>query len=179
MKKIKQTEEDLLYGTIIRTPTKRRLAGTPTPGKARKLTSRMCSSTPNTTLRSICSSPSLRPPLSSSKLCARTPARGRTPRGLERNKENISHLSGALHTMAASPQINYSITSVASSYSEFADSESTAASRSVYLKMFTVHHTNTHSSRLTRLTEEGLCLCVRALSASNSEMSTWRQKHNN
>ncbi|NP_001004494.1 protein regulator of cytokinesis 1a [Danio rerio] len=131
MKKIKQTEEDLLYGTVIRTPTKRRIAGTPTPGKTRKLTSAssMCSSTPNTTLRSICSSPSMRPPLSSSKLNARTPARGRTPRGLERNKENLSHLSGALRTMTASPHSNYSITSVASSYSEFAkDSESTAAS---------------------------------------------------
>ncbi|KTF89840.1 hypothetical protein cypCar_00009377 [Cyprinus carpio] len=165
MKKMKQTEEDLLYGTIIRTPTKRRLAaGTPTPGKSRKLTSTssLYSSTPNTTLRSICSSPSFRPPLSSNKLGARTPARGRTPRGLERNKENISHLSGALRTMAASPQRNYSITSVASSYSEFAkDSDSTAASRSVYLKTFTVPHANTHSSHLTRLTEEGLCLCVR------------------
>ncbi|XP_067293011.1 protein regulator of cytokinesis 1a isoform X2 [Pseudorasbora parva] len=128
MKKLKQTEEDLLYGTIIRTPTKRRLAGTPTPGKTRKMTSSMCISTPNTTLRSICPSPSVRPPLSSSKLGARTPARGRTPRGLERNKENISHLSGALRTMTASPLRNYSITSVASSYSEFADSESTAAS---------------------------------------------------
>ncbi|XP_016322317.1 protein regulator of cytokinesis 1-like isoform X2 [Sinocyclocheilus anshuiensis] len=130
MKKMKQTEEDLLYGTTIRTPTKRRLAGTPTPGKTRKLisTSSMCSSTPNTTLRSICSSPSMRPPLSSSKLGARIPGRGRTPRGLERNKENISHLSGALRTMATSPQRNFSITSVASSYSEFADSESTTAS---------------------------------------------------
>uniref|UniRef100_A0A673H3E4 Protein regulator of cytokinesis 1-like n=1 Tax=Sinocyclocheilus rhinocerous TaxID=307959 RepID=A0A673H3E4_9TELE len=70
MKKMKQTEEDLLFGTTIRTPTKRRLAGTPTPGKTRKLisTSSMCSSTPNTTLRSICSSPSMRPPLSSSKV---------------------------------------------------------------------------------------------------------------
>ncbi|ROL52795.1 Protein regulator of cytokinesis 1 [Anabarilius grahami] len=122
MKKLKQTEEDLLYGTVIRTPTKRRIAGTPTPSKTRKLisTSSMCSSTPNTTLRSICSSPSMRPPLSTSKLGARTPARGRTPRGLERNKENISHLSGALRTMTASPHRNYSITSVASSYSEFA-----------------------------------------------------------
>ncbi|XP_026094412.1 protein regulator of cytokinesis 1-like isoform X1 [Carassius auratus] len=132
MKKMKQTEEDLLYGTIIRTPTKRRhAAGTPTPGKTRKLTSSssLYSSTPNTTLRSICSSPSFRPPLSSSKLSARTPAHGRTPRCLERNKENIPHLSGALRTMANSPQRNYSITSVASSYSEFAkDSESTAAS---------------------------------------------------
>ncbi|XP_039525502.1 uncharacterized protein LOC120477763 isoform X2 [Pimephales promelas] len=89
-------------------------------------TSSIC--TPNTTLRSICSSPSMRPPLSSSKLGTRMPARGRTPRGLEKNKENISHLSGALRTMAASPHRNYSITSVASSYSEFADSESTATS---------------------------------------------------
>uniref|UniRef100_A0A8C1Y503 Protein regulator of cytokinesis 1a n=1 Tax=Cyprinus carpio TaxID=7962 RepID=A0A8C1Y503_CYPCA len=99
MKKMKQTEEDLLYGTIIRTPTKRRLAGTPTPGKTRKvLTAYVCKLS----------------------VGARTPARGRTPRGLERNKENISHLSGALRTVAASPQRNYSITSVASSYSEFA-----------------------------------------------------------
>lgn len=131
MKKMKQTEEDLLYGTVLRTPTKRRLAATPTPSKTRKLisTSSMCSSTPNTTLRSICTSPSLRPPLSSSKLGLRTPARGRTPRGLERNKENMSQLSGALRTMTASPNRNYSITSVASSYSEFANySESTAVS---------------------------------------------------
>lgn len=130
MKKIKQTEEDLLYGTVLRTPTKRRLATTPTPGKTRKMisTSSVCSSTPNTTLRSICSSPAMRPPLSTSKLSARTPARGRTPRGLERNKENISQLSGALRTMTSSPSRNYSITSVASSYSEFTVSESTAVS---------------------------------------------------
>uniref|UniRef100_A0A671KSP5 Protein regulator of cytokinesis 1-like n=1 Tax=Sinocyclocheilus anshuiensis TaxID=1608454 RepID=A0A671KSP5_9TELE len=94
MKKMKQTEEDLLYGTTIRTPTKRRLAGTPTPGKTRKVLT--------------------------AYLGARIPGRGRTPRGLERNKENISHLSGALRTMATSPQRNFSITSVASSYSEFA-----------------------------------------------------------
>uniref|UniRef100_A0A8C1GZ98 Protein regulator of cytokinesis 1a n=2 Tax=Cyprinus carpio TaxID=7962 RepID=A0A8C1GZ98_CYPCA len=145
MKKMKQTEEDLLYGTIIRTPTKRRLAaGTPTPGKSRKLTSTssLYSSTPNTTLRSICSSPSFRPPLSSNKLGARTPARGRTPRGLERNKENISHLSGALRTMAASPQRNYSITSVASSYSEFARELSNASKSNV--KAGVLNSTVTH-----------------------------------
>ncbi|XP_051975934.1 protein regulator of cytokinesis 1-like isoform X1 [Xyrauchen texanus] len=129
MKKIKQTEADLLYGTVIKTPTKRRLAATPTPGKMRKLnsTSSICS-TPNTPRHSTCPSSAMRPPLSTSKLAVRTPARGRTPRGLERNKENISHLSGALRTMTASPNRNYSITSVASSYSEFADSESTAVS---------------------------------------------------
>ncbi|KAI4894246.1 hypothetical protein NFI96_030250 [Prochilodus magdalenae] len=135
MKKSKQTEEDMLYGTSVRTPTKRRLAGMPTPGKTRKLntTSSISSSTPNTTLRSICHSPSMRPPLSASKvgLGLRTPARGRTPRGLERNKENLSQLSGALRTMTSSPHRNYSINSVASSYSEFArdcDIESTTIS---------------------------------------------------
>ncbi|XP_026859853.1 protein regulator of cytokinesis 1a isoform X3 [Electrophorus electricus] len=134
MKKSKQTEEDMLYGTALRTPTKRRLAGTPTPGKARKLntTSSIASFTPNSTLRSICHSPSMRPPLSVTKVTAgcRTPARGRTPRGLERNKENLSQLSGALRTMTASPHRNYSINSVASSYSEFARELSQASKSS-------------------------------------------------
>uniref|UniRef100_A0AAY5EN08 Protein regulator of cytokinesis 1a n=1 Tax=Electrophorus electricus TaxID=8005 RepID=A0AAY5EN08_ELEEL len=131
MKKSKQTEEDMLYGTALRTPTKRRLAGTPTPGKARKLntTSSIASFTPNSTLRSICHSPSMRPPLSVTAGC-RTPARGRTPRGLERNKENLSQLSGALRTMTASPHRNYSINSVASSYSEFARELSQASKSS-------------------------------------------------
>ncbi|KAF7701768.1 protein regulator of cytokinesis 1a isoform X1 [Silurus meridionalis] len=125
MKKSKQTEEDMLYGTALKTPTKRRLAGTPTPGKSRKLnsTSSISSSTPNTTMRSICQSPSLRPPLSSSRigLGLRAPARTpRTPRGLERNKENLSQLNGALRTMTSSPYRSCSINSVASSYSEFA-----------------------------------------------------------
>ncbi|XP_062859828.1 protein regulator of cytokinesis 1a isoform X2 [Trichomycterus rosablanca] len=124
MKKSKQTEEDMLYGTTLRTPTKRRIAGTPTPGKSRKLnsTSSVCSSTPNTTLRSICHSPSMRPPLSVSKigLGLRTPSRSRTPRTLEKNKENLSKLPGALRTMTSSTYRNCSINSVASSYTEFA-----------------------------------------------------------
>ncbi|MCI4382093.1 hypothetical protein PGIGA_G00259660 [Pangasianodon gigas] len=124
MKKSKQTEEDMLYGTALKTPTKRRLGGAPTPGKSRKLnsTSSIASSTPNTTLRSICHSPSMRPPLSASKigLGLRSSTRTRTPRGLERNKENLSQLSGALRTMTSSPYRNCSINSVASSYSEFA-----------------------------------------------------------
>lgn len=37
MKKTKQTQEEMLYGTLKRTPSKRRLAGTPTPGKIRKV----------------------------------------------------------------------------------------------------------------------------------------------
>ncbi|XP_076120679.1 protein regulator of cytokinesis 1a isoform X1 [Alosa pseudoharengus] len=122
LKKSKQIEEDMLYGTTMRTPTKRRLAGTPTPGKTRKMNTTSIMSTPNTTLRSTFQSPVLRPPLSASRvgLGLRTPGRGRTPLGLEKNKENISHLGGSLRTVTTSPQKNYSINSVASTYSEFA-----------------------------------------------------------
>ncbi|XP_029523208.1 protein regulator of cytokinesis 1-like isoform X2 [Oncorhynchus nerka] len=102
LKKNQQIEHDLLYGTVQRTPSKRRLAGTPTPGKARKLNaaSSIYGSTPNGTLRSafggtLCQSPALRLPMSASKLPLRTPSCvGRTPRTVERNKENISHLNG-------------------------------------------------------------------------------------
>lgn len=59
-------------------------------------------------------------------LSSRTPGHGRPPRGalMERNKENITQapgslLRGALRT-PASPQRNYSINSIASTYSEFA-----------------------------------------------------------
>ncbi|XP_060770354.1 protein regulator of cytokinesis 1a isoform X2 [Neoarius graeffei] len=134
MKKSKQTEEDMLYGTVLKTPTKRRLGGTPTPGKSRRLNSAssLVSSTPNTTLRSICQSSLMRPPLSANKtgLGLRTPARPRTPRGLERNKENLSQLPGALRTMTSSPYQNCSINSVASSYSEFARELSQASKSS-------------------------------------------------
>lgn len=37
LKKNKQTEEDMLYGTTVRTPTKRRFLGTPTQNKSRKV----------------------------------------------------------------------------------------------------------------------------------------------
>ncbi|KAM7424650.1 hypothetical protein PAMA_000821 [Pampus argenteus] len=37
LKKSKQTEEDMLYGTAVRTPTKRRFLGTTTPNKSRKM----------------------------------------------------------------------------------------------------------------------------------------------
>lgn len=132
LKKTKERETDMLYGTAVRTPSKRRLAGTPTPGKTRKLnaTSSISSSTPNSTLRSgfggtICQSPVLRPPLSASKgIGQRTPARGRTPRTHERNKENISHLNGTglsgVLRQHATPHRNVSINSVSSTYSEFA-----------------------------------------------------------
>ncbi|XP_064785229.1 protein regulator of cytokinesis 1-like isoform X1 [Oncorhynchus masou masou] len=134
LKKNQQIEHDLLYGTAQRTPSKRRLAGTPTPGKARKLnaTSGIYVSTPNGTLHSafggiLCQSPVLRLPMSVSKLPLRTPGCvGRTLRTVERNKENISHLngtalSGVLRNPAQSPAShrNISVNSVASTYTEF------------------------------------------------------------
>ncbi|KAK6309377.1 hypothetical protein J4Q44_G00208400 [Coregonus suidteri] len=154
LKKSQQIEQDMLYGTAQRTPSKRHLAGTPTPGKARKLnaTSSISSSTPNSTLRSVfggtmCQSPLLRPPMSASKIPLRTPCRvGRTPRTVERNKENVSHLNftalgGVLRTPAASPAShrNVSINSVASTYSEFSKDfvniESTAITSEISQKL--------------------------------------------
>lgn len=54
----------------------------------------------------------------------KTPGHGKPPHQgmLERNKENICHLTGGVAGMMkvpASPQRNFSINSVASTYSEF------------------------------------------------------------
>ncbi len=54
----------------------------------------------------------------------KTPVHGKPPHQglLERNKENICHLTGGVAGMTrvpASPQRNFSINSVASTYSEF------------------------------------------------------------
>ncbi|XP_053085399.1 protein regulator of cytokinesis 1b isoform X3 [Pangasianodon hypophthalmus] len=134
MKKSKQTEEDMLYGTAVRSPTKRRFLGSMTPCKARKLnaTSSTSTGTSNSTMRSVfggtvCHSPVSRPPISASKgNSLKTPGRGKPPhQGLaERNKENVCHLTcgtGGVLKTPASPQRNFSINSVASTYSEFAE----------------------------------------------------------
>ncbi|XP_018548473.1 protein regulator of cytokinesis 1b isoform X2 [Lates calcarifer] len=133
LKKSKQTEEDMLYGTSVRTPTKRRFLGTTTPNKSRKFnaTSSISSATSNSTMRSVyggtlCRSPVPRPPLSANKgLAPRTPGGSKPPHPRLQgcNKENEAQLkgtpvSGALLT-SASPQRNFSIASVASTYSEF------------------------------------------------------------
>uniref|UniRef100_A0A8C2B0X7 Protein regulator of cytokinesis 1b n=1 Tax=Cyprinus carpio TaxID=7962 RepID=A0A8C2B0X7_CYPCA len=85
--------------------------------------------TSNSTIRSVfggtvCHSPLSRPPNSACKVSARTPGHGKPPHQglLERNKENICHLTGGVAGMTkvpASPQRNFSINSVASTYSEF------------------------------------------------------------
>ncbi|XP_041653118.1 protein regulator of cytokinesis 1-like isoform X2 [Cheilinus undulatus] len=132
LKKSKQTEVDMLYGTV-RTPTKRRFLGSTTPNKARKFnaTSSISSATSNSTMRSaiggtVCRSPVPRPPLSANKVPAvRTPGSNKPPHPRLQgcNKENEvrpkgTPLSGGLLNYA-SPQRNLSITSVASTYSEF------------------------------------------------------------
>ncbi|XP_022612057.1 protein regulator of cytokinesis 1-like isoform X1 [Seriola dumerili] len=130
LKKTKQTQEDMLYGTAVRTPSKRRIAGTPTPGKVRKLNGTSTISTPNSFLSSglggtMCHSSIQKPPLSASKgLGLRTPGHGKTPRALDRNKENISHLnrntpSGTLRSQDTQDH-TFTFNSIAGSYSEFA-----------------------------------------------------------
>uniref|UniRef100_A0A672HVW3 Protein regulator of cytokinesis 1-like n=1 Tax=Salarias fasciatus TaxID=181472 RepID=A0A672HVW3_SALFA len=99
MKKTKQTQEEMLYGTAAKTPSKRRVGGTPTPSKLRKVR-----------------------PLPRG-LGLRTPGRGRTPRALDRNKENISHLRNTPSVILRSPDTQdrtFTFNSIAGSYSEFA-----------------------------------------------------------
>ncbi|XP_043980347.1 protein regulator of cytokinesis 1-like [Gambusia affinis] len=134
MKKTKQIQEDMLYGTMMRTPTKRRIAGTPTPGKMRKMNSTSTFSTPSSSLGgTICQTPSLKPPLSASK-SLRTPGHGNMMRGLDRNKENLSHLRnppGGTSKSQDVQDLSFTINSIAGSYSEFARDLSKAATSSV------------------------------------------------
>ncbi|GAA6221475.1 protein regulator of cytokinesis 1-like isoform X2 [Lates japonicus] len=141
LKKTKQTQEDMLYGTAVRTPSKRRIAGTPTPGKVRKLIGTSTISTPNSFLSSglggtMCQSSIQKPPLSASKgFGLRTPGHGKTPRALDRNKENISHLnrntpSGALRSQDTQDH-TFTFNSIAASYSDFARDLSKASKSNV------------------------------------------------
>uniref|UniRef100_A0A8C6P3F7 Protein regulator of cytokinesis 1b n=1 Tax=Nothobranchius furzeri TaxID=105023 RepID=A0A8C6P3F7_NOTFU len=121
MKKSKQSEEDMLYGTI-RTPTKRRFVGTPTPNKTRKVEFLAELLTICFIFYFYCLTRSPSVPFTSSMLPARTPGAGRPPHPRVQccNKENKpqqkgSPLSGVLQT----PHRNFSIASVASTYSEF------------------------------------------------------------
>ncbi|XP_063781916.1 protein regulator of cytokinesis 1 isoform X1 [Pseudophryne corroboree] len=134
MKKNRQLEEEMYYGSAPRTPNKRRVLGTTTPSKLRKLNATNVSSSTNSTLRSafsgtLCQSPVSRPPPSGGKpgLPIRTPTRVfKTPqsRRLEKNKENMSQLSGTAMSggchLTFPAQRNLSVNSVASTYSEFA-----------------------------------------------------------
>nr|XP_046249251.1 protein regulator of cytokinesis 1-like isoform X2 [Scatophagus argus] len=149
LKKTKQTQEDMLYGTVKRTPSKRRIAGTPTPGKVKKFNATSTISTPTSFLSSglsgtLCQSSIQKPPLSASKgLGLRNTGHGRTPRALDRNKENISHLSRNTPSATLRSQDTqdhtFTINSIAGSYSEFARNLSEANVKSGQLNS-TVSH---------------------------------------
>ncbi|XP_068170194.1 protein regulator of cytokinesis 1-like isoform X2 [Antennarius striatus] len=149
LKKSRQTQEEMLYGTGKKTPSKRRIAGTPTPGKVRKFNAASTNSTPTSFLNSgvsgsLCHSSIQKPPLSASKgLGLRTPGYGKTPRALDQNKENISHLSrntpsGALRSQDTQDR-TFTFNSIAASYSEFARNLSEATVKSGQLNS-TVSH---------------------------------------
>ncbi|KAH1184164.1 protein regulator of cytokinesis 1 isoform X1 [Mauremys mutica] len=158
LKKSRQIEEEMMYGSVPRTPSKRRVLGTNTPGKVRKLNATSCA-TPNSTLRSafggtLFHSPVSRPPPSGGKLGqpARTPSRVavKPPRTAhaERNKENISQLNGTTLSGGCTPtapaQRNYSINSVASTYSEFARELSKASKSDTSSRILNSTTTNIH-----------------------------------
>ncbi|KAK5619479.1 hypothetical protein CRENBAI_013864 [Crenichthys baileyi] len=140
LKKTKQTQEDMLYGTTMRTPSKRRIVGTTTPGKMRKMNGTSTISTPNSFLHAglggtVCQTSSLKPPLSASKsLGLRTPGHGKTPRAIDRNKENLSHIR---NTPCGTPRSQdtqdhtFTFNSIAGSYSEFARDLTKAAKSTV------------------------------------------------
>ncbi|XP_038623263.1 protein regulator of cytokinesis 1 isoform X1 [Tachyglossus aculeatus] len=134
-KKNRQTEEEMLYGSTPRTPSKRRGLGPATPTKIRKFTTTSISSaTPNSTIRSVfcgtvCHSPVSRLPPAGGKFGqpARTPSRlgPKTPSKSRQgsNKENVElngkFLSGGC-PHSGPLQHNLGVNSVASTYSEFA-----------------------------------------------------------
>ncbi|KAM8973666.1 protein regulator of cytokinesis 1 isoform 2-T2 [Pelodytes ibericus] len=146
MKKNRQLEEEMFYGSAPKTPNKRRVLGSTTPGKVRKLNGTNISSSTNSTLRSafsgtLCHSPVSRPPLSGSKhgLPSRTPTRVfKTPQTklLEKNKENMSQLNGTAMSggchLTIPAQRNISVNSVASTYSEFARESTHTDSTTIY-----------------------------------------------
>ncbi|XP_072725256.1 uncharacterized protein [Ciconia boyciana] len=141
LKKSRQIETEMMYGSTPRTPIKRRVLGPHTPGKLNGTS--ISSATPNSTVRSafggtIYHSPTSRLPPSGGKFGqARTPSRmaAKPPRPgyRERNKENMSQLNGTTLSGGCTPtapaQRNHSVNSVASTYSEFAR-ELSKASRS-------------------------------------------------
>ncbi|KAM6201135.1 protein regulator of cytokinesis 1 isoform 4-T4 [Rhynchocyon petersi] len=133
LKNKKQTETEMLYGSAPRTPSKRRGLTTNTPGKVRKLnTTTISNATANSSIRPVLGgtvyrSPVSRLPPSGSKVVLAATCSGKkTPRAgrCGTNKENVelngSFLSGG-YPDSTPIQRNFSINSVASTYSEFAD----------------------------------------------------------
>ncbi|XP_027601242.1 protein regulator of cytokinesis 1 isoform X1 [Pipra filicauda] len=143
LKKSRQIETEMLYGSTPRTPIKRRVLSPHTPAKVRKFHgTSITSTTPNSTVRSafggtISHSPTSRLPPSGKKFGrARTPSRTAAkpprPRLRQWNKENMSQLDGTTLSGGCTPtapaQRNHSVSSVASTYSEFVRELSKASS---------------------------------------------------
>ncbi|XP_077041713.1 protein regulator of cytokinesis 1 isoform X2 [Agelaius phoeniceus] len=140
LKKSREMEAEMLYGSAPRTPIKRRMLSPHTPAKLHGTSS--ASTMSNTTVRSafggaISHSPTSRLPPSGKKFSrARTPTRPavKPPRRRlrEQNKENVSQLDGTTLSGGCTPrapaQRNHSVSSVASTYSEFARQLSKASS---------------------------------------------------
>ncbi|KAJ1180097.1 hypothetical protein NDU88_005321 [Pleurodeles waltl] len=133
IKKNRQKEVEMYYGSVPKTPSKRKVPLAQTPGKYRKLNGTSVSSTSsNSTTRSIiggtiCHSPASRPPPSGGTVASRTPNRVMKPPRiglLESIKENMSQFNSTtvsgVYTHSAASQRNLSVNSVASTYSEFA-----------------------------------------------------------
>ncbi|XP_077425415.1 protein regulator of cytokinesis 1-like isoform X2 [Vanacampus margaritifer] len=97
LKKNQQTKEDMLYGTAVRTASKRHAVGTPTPSKQRKMGISTISK-PTSILGSalggtMCQSSVQKLPPSASKSGGlRTPGHAKTPQATERNKENLNRI---------------------------------------------------------------------------------------
>ncbi|XP_057693587.1 protein regulator of cytokinesis 1-like isoform X2 [Corythoichthys intestinalis] len=102
LKKSKQTQEDMLWGTKIQTPSKRKMAGTPTPTKMRKMgISTLCSDFGGT----LCQSSMQKTPLPASKgLSLRTPGQAKTPHALEQTKENLPNRGTAYSALRGTCQ---------------------------------------------------------------------------
>ncbi|XP_027522525.1 protein regulator of cytokinesis 1 isoform X2 [Chiroxiphia lanceolata] len=140
LKKSRQIETEMLYGSTPRTPIKRRVLSPHTPAKFHGTS--ITSTTPNSTVRSafggtISHSPTSRLPPSGKKFGrARTPSRTAAkpprPRLRQWNKENMSQLDGTTLSGGCTPtapaQRNHSVSSVASTYSEFVRELSKASS---------------------------------------------------
>ncbi|XP_064245673.1 protein regulator of cytokinesis 1 isoform X2 [Passer domesticus] len=140
LKKSREMEAEMLYGSAPRTPIKRRMLSPHTPAKLHGTSS--ASTASNCTARSalgaaISHSPTSRLPPSGKQFSrARTPTRAavKPPRRRlrEQNKENVSQLDGTTLSGGCTPrapaQRNHSVSSVASTYSEFARQLSKASS---------------------------------------------------
>uniref|UniRef100_A0A8C0RWB0 Protein regulator of cytokinesis 1 n=1 Tax=Canis lupus familiaris TaxID=9615 RepID=A0A8C0RWB0_CANLF len=131
LKNKKQTETEMLYGSIPRTPNKRQGLTPNRPGKVRKLnTTTMSNATANSSIRPAFGGtvyrspvsrlpPSGKPIITSTCLGKKTPQAGRNGANKENLELNGSILSGGYPALAPL-QRNFSINSVASTYSEFA-----------------------------------------------------------